>query len=960
MSAPAGHLARLAPLLDAALDLDPAQQAAFLDALAPTDQALRSTLAQMLSQARDDAQQDAPPNPVLDQLADLAAEAAQDRLRSATPGGALRSVGPYCLLRLLGEGGMGQVWLAERADGTVQRSVALKLPHAGFGAQQQRLAQRFERERDILAALEHPHIARLYDAGVDAHGQAWLAMELVEGQTLTAWCDSARLTLHQRVQLFRQVLQAVQYAHSRLVVHRDLKPSNILVSAEGQVRLLDFGIATLLDDGSPQAQQLTEWQQAPLTPDYASPEQLQRASIGTGSDIYSLGVLLFELLCGQRPYRLRRDTRGALEEAILDVAPARPSRSVSPQSAAQQAGASVASLRRQLRGDLDNIVLKALRKLPQDRYASAEAFEQDLLRWMQHEPVQAHPGSWRYRSGKFLRRHAWPVAAATLASAGLIVGSVIALGQARVAQREALRTQAVQDFLVGLFNEADPARAQGRELTVRDLMARGERDLAAKLHDEPELRVALEGALVELYLKLGDGQRALPLAQARAALALQTEGERSLDLADARLALGRVQTALGHHEAALATLALAEPVLARQADQRTQQGLTLGMLRAENLEALTRHAEARQELRRLLPLLAARHGAQGWPTLRAQVFIATSLASDGETGQAVARLRELGPLLRQARPEQALDSATMVADIGFVQWQARAWDDASRSLHQAIADIDRLVGPLNSMSIQAGRTLGMVYLDAGDYRQAAEVLADNVRRSVAFHGPQDSETALNLSFQVMALNRLGQMQQAEAAASAAVAMTRDRRTLSASELRGLQRRLGGAMLMAGKAQPALSLLDTLVDEELAAGQLDQRHAATLAFRAGALNALGRTDAALASATASARLWRQFPGPGARIGLAKVLLTEALIRLRAPESAGLQSAVPTLLDQAQRELTLAHGVREHVDLLYPQLVRAQWWRAQGRLAEARLLERETRAQFEQRSGAVLPSELAFIY
>jgi serine/threonine-protein kinase len=876
----------------------------------------------------------------------------------------LRSVGPYCLLRLLGEGGMGQVWLAERADGTVQRSVALKLPHPGAGAQQQRLAQRFERERDILAALEHPHIARLYDAGVDldADGgsQPWLAMELVEGQPLTTWCDQARLTVVQRVQLFRQVLQAVQYAHSRLVVHRDLKPSNILVTEQGQVRLLDFGIATLLDDGGAPSQPATEWQHAPFTPDYASPEQLLRAPIGTASDIYSLGVLLFELLCGQRPYRLRRDTRGALEEAILELDPARPSRSITQDSVGLQRASSMAHLRRQLRGDLDNIVRKALHKQPQARYVSAEAFEQDLLRWLNNEPVQAHPGSLWYRACKFVRRHRWPVAAGGLASAGLLVGSALALGQAQVAQREALRTQAVQAFLVGLFNEADPARAQGRELTVRDLMAKGERDLAANLHDEPQLRVALEGTLVELYLKLGDGQRALPLAQARCALAMQTEGANSLGLADARLSLARVQTALGHHEAALATLDLSDPVLAGRGEPRARQMLEAGLLRAENLDALTRYPEARAQLRRVLPQLDSRYGEHSWPALRARVFLATSLASQGDTGQALARLRELTPWLQQAQPEQALDRPTMMADIGYVQWQARAWDEASRSLQQAIADIDRLVGPRNSLSIQAGRTLGMVYLDAGDYRQAAATFAQNLQRSVAFHGPQDSETALNLSFQVMALNRVGQAAAAEAAALAAVDMTREQHTLSASELRGLRRRLGAALLMAGKPAPAFAVLDALVAEEQAAGQLDTRHAATLALRAGALNALGRYGPALASAQASAQFWRASSGPAGHIGLAKVLLTEALVRLRAPASAHWRDAVPGLLDQAEHELALAHAGDGHVDLLYPDLVRAQWWHSQGRQAQAQALARDTRARMAQQAGAVLPADLVFIY
>ncbi|MFO1336975.1 MAG: serine/threonine-protein kinase [Burkholderiaceae bacterium] len=319
MSLARAELARLSELLDQALDLPASKRTAWLDDLPPADAALRPRLAELLADAEAPDDDQAGLLGLLDALPSLAGAAADARLSGATP--AMRQVGPYCLLRPLGQGGMGTVWLAERVDGSLQRAVALKLPNLST-LQQPGLAHRFERERDILAALEHPHIARLYDAGVSDDGQPWLALEYVEGQPITTWCDQAQLSLNARIELFLQVLQAVQYAHARLVVHRDLKPSNIFVTNDGQVRLLDFGIATLLDEGdTPVTMARTEWAHAPMTPDYASPEQIGHQPIGTGSDVYSLGVVFYELVTGQRPYRLTRDTRGALEDAILGVAP---------------------------------------------------------------------------------------------------------------------------------------------------------------------------------------------------------------------------------------------------------------------------------------------------------------------------------------------------------------------------------------------------------------------------------------------------------------------------------------------------------------------------------------------------------------------------------------------------------------------------------------------------------------
>jgi serine/threonine protein kinase/tetratricopeptide (TPR) repeat protein len=327
-------------------------------------------------------------------------------------------VGPYELIRLLGAGGMAEVWLARRADGAFKREVALKLPMRN--RLQTGLEARFARERDILASLEHPHIARLYDAGVDPQGLPYLAMEYVQGAPLTDWCDAHRLGITGRLGLFLQVLEAVQYAHGKQVVHRDLKPSNILVTESGQVRLLDFGIARLLEAEETDQPGLTSVHGRALTPDYASPELLRGEPIDARSDLYSLGVLLYELLSGTRPYRLRSAASiGALDQAILTLEVRRPSTQLGPSAAAVR-NSTVERLVRQLRGDLDAIVLRALAKDPAQRYLSAAALAGDLRAYLDGKPVRARPARIAYRLRKFVLRNSTLVKVILTAAAAIL------------------------------------------------------------------------------------------------------------------------------------------------------------------------------------------------------------------------------------------------------------------------------------------------------------------------------------------------------------------------------------------------------------------------------------------------------------------------------------------------------------------------------------------------------------
>jgi len=391
-------MARMSQLLDEALPLDEAGRRAWLESLPPEHRDLAPALREALLPEEAQAEN-------LQALMSLPKLAVADHMTSAVASGLKPGarVGPYELMRLLGTGGMAEVWLSRRADGAFKREVALKLPrlaHAPAG-----LEARFARERDILASLEHPHIARLYDAGVEPEGLPYLAMEYVQGKPLIEWCDAHRLGIPQRLGLLLQVLEAVQYAHEKQVIHRDLKPSNILVTDSGQVRLLDFGIARLLEAEETDQQTLTTVYGRALTPDYASPELLRGDRIDARSDLYSLGVVLYELLTGTCPYRLKRAASiGALEQAIVTLAVKRPSTQLEP-SAATTRNSTVERLARQLRGDLDAIVLIALSKDPAQRYPSAAALAGDLRAYLDGRPIRARPARFAYRVGKFVQRN---------------------------------------------------------------------------------------------------------------------------------------------------------------------------------------------------------------------------------------------------------------------------------------------------------------------------------------------------------------------------------------------------------------------------------------------------------------------------------------------------------------------------------------------------------------------------
>jgi len=523
---------RLSALLDAALDLDASERDAWLQQLPSDASTLKEPLRTLLAQrARIETGE-------FLKTPDFASALRLETARSQTAPLDLQvdsEVGAYRLLRELGRGGMGSVWLGERIDGRLKRQVALKFPYAG--PNQRHLAERLGRERDILASLEHPNIARLYDADVTALGQPFLVLEYVDGIPINAYCDQHRFAIRERLALFLQVLNAVQYAHTHLVIHRDLKPSNILIKNDRIVQLLDFGIAKLISEGEAKESALTQFGGRALTPDYASPEQIAGRSITTASDIYSLGVILYELLCGSRPYRLRRDSRASLEEAIAEA------NVIALGRAASNAGVAVAATRsmtarqlaRSLQGDLETIVLKALQKDPAARYVTVAALADDLQRYADDRPIQAQRESTWYRARKFVIRNRFAVGGASAAALLLLAAAVISLWQAReareqavVARREAQRAQAVQNFLLNLFRantdaQADPLKA--RNLTARELLDLGAARVKVELRGAPQAQDAVLLTLADMYRAVGDDDAVVGINQQLVALRQQLYGQ---------------------------------------------------------------------------------------------------------------------------------------------------------------------------------------------------------------------------------------------------------------------------------------------------------------------------------------------------------------------------------------------------------------------------------------------------
>ena len=748
---------RLSPLLDVLLELEADARAARLQLIREQEPALADELEALLALEEGD-DENFLDKPFLDKPAQ-------------TQAGTL--VGPYRMELLLGEGGMGMVWLAARADGLYQRKVALKLLRPGLADPNLRL--RFSREREILARLEHPNIARLLDAGVGSEGQPYLALEYVEGIAITDYCQLHGLSVETRIKLFLQVCEAVSHAHANLIVHRDLKPSNILVTPTGEVRLLDFGIAKLLDDPEP----------APLHPrtevraftlHYAAPEQIRGEPVTTMTDVYSLGVVLYELLAGTKPYRLRRQTDAEWEQAILAVEPLKPSMAAQRSTdGGRRQGPDARRQARQLSGDIDNIVLKALAKVPEHRYASVEALSLDLQRHIEGRPVQARPQSWLYRVRKYVWRHRWALAASTLVTSLLLAALAASAWQSRQAMRETARAQAMQDFVIGLFDNAGVAQ-QGNIFDARKLLIAGERRGERELVDQPLAHAELLGVIARLRLGLGDYQDALALIERQDALLSQldsvppgvrleavTQHGRALDLLDRSRECLQVMAA---GESMISGLRVAQPL--PEADFLSQYGRchrlmgqrqaarqlyerSLSLRRtikdqagvAQNLydlalldkdmgmsdQALARYDEALAHVHKYV-------GKQNALAAEIESSRARLFRERGDTAAAQATFREALVIARDIHGEQHPVTLSIMGQLVAIQVDLENYAEAEQQIGPMLDLVIAALGPSHRRTGLAFNTRGVIAWERGRMEQA---IADVGRAVTIWRGPDGSQ-----------------------------------------------------------------------------------------------------------------------------------------------------------------------------------------------------------------------------
>jgi serine/threonine-protein kinase len=777
--------------LDRLLAADEPSRAASLDELAGRDPQLHARLKRLLAGALAPEDSRVLAAPVLDGVAQLA-----DATRSLQPGDVLAG---YRLLRELGRGGMSVVWLAERADGVVKRSVALKMPM--FMLQGAGDLERFGRERDALAALSHPNVARLYDAGVLPSGQPFIVLEHVDGTPCTAHCDSRRLDIRARLRLFLQVLAAVEHAHKHLVVHRDLKPSNILVDAEGQVKLLDFGIAKRLGE-TEAASPLTQVMGVAMTPLYAAPEQLRGATISTLTDVYSLGLVLFELLTGRLPYRgsAARATLVEVLEALGRGTMPRASQAAIDEAAALvRARPSAARLRGELQGDLDTIIGKALRIAPEDRYGSAAHLADDIRRYLDHKPIAARRPSFWYSTRLALARHRLAAGVAAVGVTLISGASVVAWLQYRESRAHAERTAAVRDFMFNLVDEAEAAEGQVGEVTGRQMVDGAVARARSDFDTQPLLQGELLGELGRMYLRLGAADSAVKVLEESVATLERRARPDDAALNKARAFLAQALMQTGGDAARIQSLA-----------QRARAACT-----SQDADC----AKARAYAGSILSQLAS---------------------NAGDKERALAEMRSSAADTEFAFGTHNPETVMTWMSVAIIARNGGHLVEAGQAMERAVRAAEGL--RLRAADrIELERSMALIDLDLGHYAAARDRLL-----ALAAQELSARERGLQLRILANAYVELGDASHAlRTSAEAVAAVPQDEKSAALAFARQVQAR---ALLLAGQNSEALAELDQVIRGLLAAGRSPDSTEVLRARRqrAQALLAAGRTAEALES------------------------------------------------------------------------------------------------------------------
>jgi tetratricopeptide (TPR) repeat protein len=716
----------LSPYVDQALDIAAEDRAAWLGELSARDAALAADLRSILGQEDQVRHSRFLESAVLQpQAAAMASLAGQ-------------VMGAYCLISHLGQGGTGSVWLAERCDGRFEGRAAVKLLNISLVGRAGE--QRFRREGNILARLRHPRIAHLIDAGVSAAGQPYLVIEHVDGQRIDEYCDDRALSIEARLQLFLDVLDAVAHAHANLIVHRDLKPANVLVSTEGEVKLLDFGIAKLIERdgawGSTTTGALTREGGAVLTPEFAAPEQLSGGVITIATDVYALGVLLYVLLTGRHPVRHSHTSPAALIKSILEEEAPRPS-DVAP-----------GKWNRALRGDLDTIVAKAMKKAPSERYSSVTAMADDLRRMLRHEPISARPDALGYRAARFVRRHSAGVATVTAAAvllSGLIVVHTSRLAAERDhAQREAAKAVKVSELLMGLLTSADPyaQRDASGEPTVRVLLDAGARQVQTELAADPDVQAQLLSAMGRTYRRLGLYDKAEQLLERALTSGERAFGPEHIRVAETLQSLGVVLADKGDYAGAARrleqTLALQRKLLGAQHADIAVTLSELGRVYQDegfNQRAEPLHREALEMRRKLL-------GEEHRETAVSLNDLGSVLRLNGDLSGAETLIRQALAINLKTRGKDHPNTATTIHDLALIVAARGDYPAAESMLRQALATERKALGDKHAAVAATFNTLSRVLLEQGRYEDAVAALENALKIAGPALGPDHPLVAI--------------------------------------------------------------------------------------------------------------------------------------------------------------------------------------------------------------------------
>lgn len=690
-----------------------------------------------------------------------------------------QNVGAYKILKELGRGGMGRVFLAERADEQFYQKVALKLLYTGFTHDNQTL--RFLNERQILASLTHRNIAGLLDGGITGHGQPWFAMEYVEGLPIDQYCNENRLTINQRLELFTDVCRAVQYAHQKLIVHRDIKPSNILVKTDGTVKLLDFGIAKVLnhDELSTEYVPVTKTGLLPLTPAYASPEQVKGETITTASDIYQLGIVLYELLAGCRPYDVTGRTPSEIEQIICEQPLTRPSTAVTNMPADVKNGRTLShetgskqalelrALQKKLKGDLDTIIIKALRKEPGRRYSSAEQLSEDLRLYLAGMPVTSHPDSRIYRTGKFIRRHKLGVFSAA-AIALLLFGYAITITwhsqrtQAALehARQEAAKAEQVTGFLMGMFEAGRPGESPGDSITARELLERGIEE-AENLDDQPEIQAQMYEVVGSVYQSLGQYSLAEPPLETSLSIRKTLFGDNHPETARSLHQLGLMYHRTGDYDKA--SQLHREALEIRRMHFGSEHEAVASSLNslAEVMHATGDYEEAEAIYRKVLPMRRQLLGEEH-PDVNSTLFRLGNLLQDrGQYDEAEEKLKQSLELVKKLKGERHHDTASNMIGLSLLLRQQGKLDEAEEYNRLALEIYREALDEDHPFIAAATNNLAVILYDREDYERAIPLYYDALDRYKTILGNEHPGIATMIDNLGAAYSRSGFYRQAE-------------------------------------------------------------------------------------------------------------------------------------------------------------------------------------------------------